>query len=374
VDTWFTFADGSLAYDCAACGQACCRGRGMALDAAREALPLLAREPALGPLVSASPGGLAGWADVTDGCWFLRDDGLCRIEKERGRAHKPATCRLFPFNRVFRVGTLRVVDFNSVICPLRDARGTGLPAPSHRELLAELDAEPDGPLTGSQAPVPPGAQGRWERLERAVQEAASQDRPAVQLCAAQAEAGSTVGLGQRDAAERMDRLWRAWETFHGLPHAREPEAVSRGLALLTPSLRFNTLFRRGGPGWEAMARRMPRLLLATAFLGRAASALRAPPGLRALTELHQASAGVRELMARWDEPAVLASPVPTGDLPEWLSIAMHAASEALSPWKRPACPLGDALGEAWAGLPHPARGAALALLARTAAELRFAET
>ena len=35
--TWFTFTDGELGYDCAACGQACCRGHGFAAGADAQA-------------------------------------------------------------------------------------------------------------------------------------------------------------------------------------------------------------------------------------------------------------------------------------------------------------------------------------------------
>ena len=66
-----------------------------------------------------------------DRCWFLADDGLCRIEVEDGRDAKPASCRLFPFNRVFRIGGYTVVDYNSVICPLHvgESARAGSPTP-----------------------------------------------------------------------------------------------------------------------------------------------------------------------------------------------------------------------------------------------------
>ncbi len=383
MPTYFTFLDGALRYDCATCGQACCRGKGMALDP-RELVPLLVREPRLAPVLTAAPSGLAGWADVTDGCWFLEDDGWCAVERRHGRDAKPTTCRLFPFNRVFRVGPTRVVDFNSVICPLDDAGGTGI---TWRELEEDLARVPDGPLTASQAPAPASGDARWENLERAILEATRThlDKPPVELAAWQHAATIAwldTGDGDRfppsfagldDARERMSRLEKAWAEFYGLATEEDPAApvrLGRALALLTPSLRFNTLFRRGGPPWAAAVLRLPRLLLATAFLARAATALRPRPGLRALTELHQNTVFVRELLSRWEEPAVLASS-PAIDAPEPFGSALRLAAQALSPFRAPPRPLGVTLSEAWAPLPPPLRAATLTIFSRMSGELRF---
>jgi len=64
--------------------------------------------------------------DVSDGCWFLASDGNCSLEVEHGRAIKPSTCRLFPFNRVFKVGDVRVVDMNSVCVRSRRQTAQGV--------------------------------------------------------------------------------------------------------------------------------------------------------------------------------------------------------------------------------------------------------
>src|SRR6185503_20280068 len=84
-----------------------------------------------------------------DRCWFLADDGLCRVEVEDGRAAKPASCRLFPFNRVFKIGTTLVVDFNSVICPLAVVDDDGV---SHQEVLDEIATIQDPAIVGTQLP------------------------------------------------------------------------------------------------------------------------------------------------------------------------------------------------------------------------------
>src|SRR5438128_229638 len=96
---YFTFPDGALTYDCATCRQRCCRGKGFAV-ADPELVPLLAKAPELAAVLALRPGGALGATNVSDGCWFLEGDGLCRIERDFGRALKPVTCRLFPFNRV----------------------------------------------------------------------------------------------------------------------------------------------------------------------------------------------------------------------------------------------------------------------------------
>src|SRR5438876_9146098 len=108
---YFTFPDATLTYDCAACGQRCCRGAGFAVGEP-ELVPLLARAPELAGHLWVRPGGTLGATTDSEGCWFLAGDGLCRIERDFGRTLKPSTCRLFPFNRVFRAGGVRVVDVN----------------------------------------------------------------------------------------------------------------------------------------------------------------------------------------------------------------------------------------------------------------------
>src|SRR5258706_81059 len=62
MQTWFTFPDGAFSYDCAACRQRCCRGKGFAF-AADELVPLLARAPTLGPHLQLRGGGAAAAGD-----------------------------------------------------------------------------------------------------------------------------------------------------------------------------------------------------------------------------------------------------------------------------------------------------------------------
>ena len=100
---YFTWPDRRLAYTCAGCG-ACCKGLGIGLDVTGGQLAqLVARRPDVVPFLRRRGEATTLW-NPRDRCWFLADDGLCRIEAEDGRAAKPASCRLFPFNRVFTLG------------------------------------------------------------------------------------------------------------------------------------------------------------------------------------------------------------------------------------------------------------------------------
>ena len=115
---YFTWPDGALSYDCVGCAE-CCKGLGIGLDAAGgQVARLVEAYPELTAFLR-KRGSTWTAFNPRGRCWFLDPEGLCRIEREHGRAVKPASCRLFPFNRVFRLGGTLIVDYNSVICPLR---------------------------------------------------------------------------------------------------------------------------------------------------------------------------------------------------------------------------------------------------------------
>ena len=170
MQTFFTFPDGALRYDCATCRQRCCRGKGFALGA-DELLPLLARAPTLAPHLHLRAGGTFGANDLAERCWFLKDDGLCAIEVTHGRDAKPSTCRLFPFNRVYRVGEVRVVDVNSLLCPVEAAAGDGA---RHADLQREIDQLAGSPLIDVPALAPADLGADWLARERAVAAVAAQ--------------------------------------------------------------------------------------------------------------------------------------------------------------------------------------------------------
>jgi hypothetical protein len=77
-------------------------------------------------------------------CFFLRDDGLCTIEREHGRTMKPYICRTFPVNALSRAGDVLVADLN-FLCPLRPLRPGDAPV-RHADVLADLTASSEVPL------------------------------------------------------------------------------------------------------------------------------------------------------------------------------------------------------------------------------------
>src|SRR5450755_3003735 len=120
-DFFFTFLDRSLSYDCPSCGQLCCKRSGLQLDAGRDLLKFTSRAPRLAALGRPVMPGRWDIVETADGCAMLEPTGLCHLEVAHGRAEKPLTCRLFPFNAIARIGEVRVVDFHNRICPLQDA-------------------------------------------------------------------------------------------------------------------------------------------------------------------------------------------------------------------------------------------------------------
>lgn len=380
VPFFFTFLDGAFRYDCASCGQACCRGKGIAIDAQRELVPLLRRAPGLAAFVEPLAGGYVRLPDVTDGCWFLRPDGRCGYEQDHGRAAKFTTCRLFPFNRVFRAGAVRVVDVNSVVCPIQDALDTGAGV-SHAELRAELAAVGDGPLTGNAAELPEGARElRWHALEQAVLteserflEAADYiDFAAWQESQTRSHLG-TVRTPDGDKAAELRALVQHWCALYpavGDNVADAGAAAARTVTLLTGSLRFNALFRRGAGSYRSGVAPLGRQLLATWFLTwRAALATGRPPSLRAVTELHQAQAAQRALLARLGEPAELRELPPATDAPPAVHEALRRLSKQLA-GKDPGS-LGAQLAQAATELPVEQRAWLVPLLLRAGPALRF---
>lgn len=388
VPFFFTFLDGAFRYDCASCGQACCRGKGIAIDAQRELVPLLRRAPGLAAFVEPLAGGYVRLPDVTDGCWFLRTDGLCSYEQDHGRSAKFTTCRLFPFNRVFRAGAVRVVDVNSVVCPIQDALATGTGV-SHAELRAELAELGDGPLTSNAADLPEGARElRWHALEQSILTESERflDAPDYLDFAAWQESQTRFHLGSGRTADsanaaELRALLHHWCELYPVSDgaatasdsAAAPRAAARAVTLLTGSLRFNALFRRGAGAYRSGVAPLGRQLLATWFLTwRATLATGRPPSLRAVTELHQAQAAQRTLLARLGEPAELRELPPAADAPP----AVHDALRRLSKQQASKDPgsLGAQLAQAATELPVEQRAWLVPLLLRAGPALRFRES
>ena len=269
-----TWPDGQLRYDCRGCG-ACCKGHGIGLDqVAGQLVQLVAKRPQLAAFVRRRGDAVTAF-NPRDRCWFLADDGLCRIEVEDGRAAKPASCRLFPFNRVFRIGSYTVVDYNSVICPLALADGGGT---LHAEVLAELATIQDPAIVGTTLP------GDDDLVER-------EQAIATVLFSRDVDAAWTA----QDAAPRPDAMMTAaFAALVGLPWQLPSAETLRNALVLTPSMRFNELY---GPRQYAPRDRMAPVLarMWLAWLGFAVLG----------EQLAQRALGVQELTTLWGEQAPL---------------------------------------------------------------------
>lgn len=307
--TYFTWPDGRFRYDCRSCG-ACCKGHGIGIDVAGgELVQLLARRPEILTFLRRRGEAITAF-NPRDRCWFLADDGLCRIEVEDGRAAKPASCRLFPFNRVFRIGSYTVIDFNSVICPL----SVGDHGIAHAEVATEIAAIKDDSVVGTRLPArDPEAEGRaFVESERAIAAAAFTAADAGELAPAWGAQADAAALATECDAQRA-----AFTTIFGSGNSWvAPTGPTLANALwVTPSLRFNELF---GPRQYAQRSAMSPVLarMWLAWLGFAALGERLagrPLGLQELTTLWSEQAPLMHVVARWTEvPALKPGPV---DLP-----------------------------------------------------------
>jgi Fe-S-cluster containining protein len=327
VETWFTFPDGGLKYDCPSCGQQCCRGRGFALGGG-ELVQLLRKAPELAPHLYLRAGGSIGAVDVTDGCWFLDAGGNCDLEVRHGRATKPSTCRLFPFNRVFKVGEVRVVDMNSVLCPLQPAAGDGV---RWTELSREIDELAGSPLVDVAATTPLDLPPDWLVLERRLQD--------------------------EDPMAAAPSLFADRLTVYQTPNVEREAQVRPLLKLLAPSLRFNTLFRKEGGGpYAHLIDFLPRRVRALGLLASLANR----PSLRSLTEMWTQESALLDVLTNWEEPVSMTQPRFDADVPEPLQPALGAL---LGGAYRGGKTLGDLVKSAAATLEPPLRPLAVALAA-----------
>jgi hypothetical protein len=251
---------------------------------------LVAKRPELAAFVRRRGDAITAF-NPRDRCWFL-DDGLCRIEVEDGRAAKPASCRLFPFNRVFQIGGVLVVDFNSVICPLEVAHGDGV---AHADVIAEIESIRDPAIVGTTLP---GDAAVIER-ERAIAE--------------------KIWAGDAASAQGVELVPpEGFELVAGAPW-RAPQGTTMAAATaLTPSLRFNELY---GP-----RKIKPDALGAMwlAWLGFAAMGevlAQRTLGMQELTTLWSEQVPLMHVVARWRDVPVL-KPGPLELPPEPLVTAL----------------------------------------------------
>jgi Fe-S-cluster containining protein len=276
-NVYLTWPDRRLRYECRGCG-ACCKGLGIGIDVvAGQLVQLVTKRPELAAFVRRRGDAVTAF-NPRDRCWFLADDGRCRVEVEDGRAAKPASCRLFPFNRVFRAGAYTIVDYNSVICPLTVVESGGV---SHDEVLAEIATIQDPAIVGTQLPTA-------DTLIEAERELAAQ------LFAADYSVVADVVVAQGFEAVACTP-WRL------------PSAMTLANALVvTPSLRFNELY---GPRQYAPRERMQPLLVRMwlAWLGFATlgeQLAQRALGLQELTTLWSEQSPLMHVIARWDAAPV----------------------------------------------------------------------
>ena len=280
---YFTWPDRRFRYECRGCG-ACCKGHGIGIDVvAGQLVQLVAKRPELAAFVRRRGDAITAF-NPRDRCWFLADDGLCRVEIEDGRAAKPASCRLFPFNRVFRAGTWTVVDFNSVICPLQVVTDAGI---THAEVLAEIATIQDPAIVGTQLP------------------------PDDKLFEREHAFAEHIFAGQF-SVEPDAVIEGAFEALLGVPWRLPSDATLANALMLTPSMRFNELF---GPRQYAPRDRIAPLLarMHVAWLGFAAlgeQLAQRSLGLQELTTLWSEQASLMHALARWDaQPALSPGPI-----------------------------------------------------------------
>lgn len=301
--TYFTWPDRRFRYECRGCG-ACCKGHGIGIDVAGGQLTqLVARRPELTAFLRRRGEAITAF-NPRDRCWFLADDGLCRVEVEDGRAAKPASCRLFPFNRVFRIGSYTIVDYNSVICPMVAADGHGV---SHAEIWDEIGSIQDPTIVGTSLPARDAeAEGKalieGERAIAAALFAAPGDLSVA--WGAQADAAALAGEQATASAAFTAVLGAAWR-------APSPDTLAAA-TWLTPSMRFNELYgpRQYAPR-GAMAPVLARMWLA--WLGFAALGEQLAGralGLQELTTLWSEQAPLMHAIARWaDTPTLKPGPI-----------------------------------------------------------------
>lgn len=374
MENFFTFPDRALKYDCPSCGSHCCKGTGLALEASAEVVRFARLEPRLASLLHPMNARFAQVTDMTDGCWFLQDDGRCNVELTHGYEAKPHTCRLFPFNRIFPVGGVRLVDFNSKICPLQDA-SDARDGQSWADLARQIDAEPLAGRANAQQPAG-GVQLGWLAHEASIRDSIDEhlhDADYAQFSALQEEAAEALLNGQPAPARSSDRVlaraaeFRAllggWRAHHGVSDdpglAQAARRAARQVALLSCSWRFLTVLGSGASPYASELQLLPRRLLAAAHLLELSHlARRKQPGLRGATELWREASPLVGLLAFWTHKARLQAPLKIKCATE-----AQPALDALGAALTGELTLGEAIRQSLSPYPRELRSLALSALA-----------
>lgn len=339
---YFTWPDGNLSYECRGCG-ACCKGLGIGLDAASGQVDeLTGHYPDLIPFLR-KRGDTWTAFNPRGECWFIDPEGLCRIEVDHGRDTKPASCRLFPFNRIFRIGSWTIVDYNSVICPLHVVdEGAGI---THDDVVADIAAVEDAAVVGTKLPAHnPGGEGRrFVMRERAVASACfAGDATAASVWKAQTE--ESLDGGRAVVGSAVDAIV-------GGP-LREPGGETlRNALVLTPSMRFNELYGpRQYDARDHVVEVLARVHVAWLhFVAVGAELAARDLGLQEATTIWSEQMPLAYLMAHWDwTPSLEAGPQPIeSDVARAFATAAADNDDART--------VGQIVGPALSGLSAPER-------------------
>ncbi len=370
---YWTFPDRVFSYECRGCG-ACCKGLGIGMDAANgEVTRTMGLYPELAAF--ARPRGEA-WTAINPrgSCWFMRDDGLCRVEVDHGREAKPAVCRLFPFNRVFKLGKYTVVDFNSVVCPLEahedGVEDVGLSGRvTHSDIAAELKGIKDQALVATALPFDGDETQQTRYIEQERRVASACFKPGATLTdALEAQMG-----GAEAALGVINAVQEAWEAVLGRPYPTPSAKMAAAALWLTPSMRFNERFGpRRYTSTVALERALGRMwwvwlgFLADgeALAGRALT-------MQEATGLWSAQASLAYVLGCWDmAPTLGDGPLEIGANGERKDRVM-AIAKASHANRRTLKPLGKLAQGALAGQPAFERIATLRAMEPMVPNLRF---
>lgn len=279
---YFAFPSGALNYDCVTCGAQCCRGHGYLIHGERELQAQIQTHAEvrffLDPCDALADHYHA--QNFSPGCFFLTGDGRCRIHIERGFAAKPGTCRLFPFNGLFRVGSHVVVMPHSQLCPLEVVEpGSSLQSSHERLLHALMQYGIDAHL--QQLRPASLTEDRLIDLERNIVRLSERQQRVTDygaFAAAQMEATERaigVVVHETDPARHalVQRLRRGIDDVLGSAHhmADDPQIVRLVIAM-TPTLRAQVLFKKPGDDSSLIdLHTLPSFLVAVHRLGQLAA-------------------------------------------------------------------------------------------------------
>lgn|GEM_PF-802287 len=292
-DAHVAFIDGSLDYECSACPENCCKGMGFGGREQEGFGTLINTHPELLLWVQDREQGLAMLGTPESGCFFLDNNGLCRIESTSGRAAKPEMCIMFPFNRLGRIGSHLIVRpyFRCHrLTPVVPAR-PGSVAGTHCAVLGDLQATGMATRRLPQIAIPAG-----EDADLIL----ARERDWLAVCSnalgCMRVADAVAGFSQ-DAAGLSDFALRASRLL-GLTMARESCPRDRFddlLLILSPIMRvdFLMLDARG----LLRATLLADMLIRQGFAGSAA-----PPTLADLASFIENVRPILTVLAYGEEP------------------------------------------------------------------------